>query len=88
MTSVGAGRLVLAIGRTAGGAVTRSRIRRLARTAFTDRPKTVGAVDCLLLVRSNVSDQPRRKIRADLTDLLARVPTALARRKTRAHTQV
>lgn len=87
-TSVGAGRLVLVIGRAAGGAVTRSRIRRLARTAFTDRRKTVDGVDCLLLVRSDVSDHPRRKIRADLTDLLARLPTALARRQTKARTHV
>jgi len=77
----------VALGRTAGSATTRSRIRRIAREVFADRFSRPAGVDLLLLARSDVSGHPRRQIRASLAELLTRLANALARRQadTTAH---
>jgi ribonuclease P protein component len=81
------GGLIVALGRTAGSAVTRSRIRRIARDIFR-RFETEQAVllDVLLLARSDVSSRPRRQVRADLSGLAARAFGALVRRETKSVT--
>ncbi len=77
----GGGRLIVALGRTAGGAATRSRIRRIAREVFTDGVGRSARLSLLLLARSDVSRQPRRQVRATLVELLTRLSNALARRQ-------
>jgi RNase P protein component len=77
----GGGRLIVALGRTAGGATTRSRIRRIAREVFADGFGRPAGVSLLLLARSDVSGQPRRQVRARLAELLTRLSNALARRQ-------
>lgn len=74
------GRLILALGRAAGTAVTRSRIRRVARDVL-GRGLDAAGTDLLLLARSDVSGQPRRQVRADLGELLRRLCAALERRE-------
>jgi ribonuclease P protein component len=84
-TAACSGCVIVALGRTAGSAVTRSRVRRIARDVFkAGAPPTRGAVQLLIFVRRDVRDQPRRRIREDLRHLLARVPDALGRREARA----
>lgn len=75
------GRLIVALGRTAGCATTRSRIRRIAREVYGERFGPPAGVDLLLLARSDVSDQPRRQVRARLAELLARLSGMLERRQ-------
>lgn len=76
------GRLIVALGRTAGSAVTRSRIRRIARDVFRRvEAKQAAPLDVLLLARSDVSSRPRRQVRADFSGLAARALGALARRE-------
>jgi ribonuclease P protein component len=78
------GNLIVALGKTAGPAVARSRIRRIARDIFHKAEVTRGLVlDLLLLARSDVSSRPRRHVRTELSLLMARVPGALARREAR-----
>lgn len=77
----GGGRLIVALGRTAGGAATRSRIRRIAREVFADGFGRSAGVSLLLLARSDVSRQPRRQVRARLAELTTRLSNALARRQ-------
>jgi|GEM_PF-3274009 len=74
------GRLILALGRAAGTAVTRSRIRRIAREVLGHGPDAAGT-DLLLLARGDVSGQPRRQVRASLAELLRRLRAALERRE-------
>lgn len=76
------GRLILALGRAAGTAVTRSRIRRMARDVLGRGCATAGGTDLLLLARSHVGGQPRRQVRALLGELLRRLCAALERRET------
>lgn len=80
--SQGAGRLIVSLGRTAGNATTRSRIRRIARSAFAERFGPAAGIDLLLLARSDVHDHPRRQVRAGLRDLMARLSNTLARHST------
>lgn len=75
------GRLILALGRASGGAVTRSRVRRIAREVLATRCKRPEAADLLLLARSDVSRHPRRQVRASLAELLKRLSVALGRRE-------
>jgi ribonuclease P protein component len=74
------GVLILALGRAAGPAVARSRIRRIAREVLGDRCCPPEALDLLLLVRSQVTQRPRRQVRASLEELLERLSIALTRR--------
>jgi ribonuclease P protein component len=75
------GRLITGLGRTAGGSVTRSRVRRIAREAFS-RARTPGApLDMLLVARGDVELEPRRKIRTTLQGLMARATEDWARRQ-------
>lgn len=74
------GRLILALGRAAGTAVTRSRIRRIAREVLGRGRDADAGTDLLLLARGDVSDQPRRHVRASLAELLRRLCVALERR--------
>lgn len=75
------GRLILALGRAAGTAVTRSRIRRIAREVLGRGRDAAAGTDLLLLARSDVSGQPRRQIRANFAELLRRLCAALERRE-------
>lgn len=74
------GRLILALGRVAGGAVTRSRVRRIARQVLAEACCSPPGVDLLLLARSPVSHQPRSQVRASLAELLRRLLVAMSRR--------
>lgn len=80
--SDGRGRLIVALGRTAGSATTRSRIRRIAREVFAERFGAAAGVDLLLLARSNVDVHPRQQVRAGLGKLMTRLSSALAHRQT------
>lgn len=75
----GTGHVIVALGAAAGGAVTRSRVRRIARTVFRSEWAQAANVDLLLLARSAVADRPRRQVRSELVQLLARLPAALKR---------
>jgi len=79
--SDGRGRLIVALGRTAGSATTRSRIRRIAREVFAERFAAAGA-HLLLLARSNVDGHPRQQVRAGLRELMTRLSNTLALRQT------
>jgi ribonuclease P protein component len=79
--SDGRGRLIVALGRTAGGATVRSRIRRIAREVFAERFGRAAGVHLLLIARSNVAACPRREVRARLGKLMARLSNTLARRQ-------
>jgi ribonuclease P protein component len=72
-------RLILALGRAAGGAVTRSRIRRIAREVL--GAGCAAGIDVLLLARADVSRQTRRQARARLAELLRRLSALLDRRE-------
>jgi ribonuclease P protein component len=73
----GTGRVIVALGAAAGGAVTRSRIRRIARTVLSGERARAANMDLLLLARSAVGDRPRRQVRRELAQLLARLPAGL-----------
>jgi len=75
-----AGRLIVALGRTAGGAVTRSRIRRVARDLFRSMRDSNSRIDVLLLARDDVGQEPRRNVRRALQGLFERGGHALAKR--------
>lgn len=76
-----AGRLILALGRASGGAVTRSRVRRIAREVLAAACRQPGGSDLLLLARSDLSRHPRRQVRAGLAALLKRLSVSLADRE-------
>ena len=71
------GRLIVALGRVAGNATVRSRIRRIARDTFVRTFGRRGGVDLLLLARSNVSALPRREVRARLEGVMVRLSAML-----------
>ena len=71
----------MALGRTAGDATTRSRIRRIARDVFAERFGAAARINLLLLARSNVDALPRRRVRARLEELMVRLSGTLARRQ-------
>lgn len=77
------GRMVFALGKVAGRATARSRIRRIARDVFANTRAREAGVDLLLLVRGDVGRQPRRRVRATLAALLTRALEALQRGETR-----
>ena len=81
-SSDGKGRLIVALGRTAGSATTRSRIRRIAREVFAERFGAAAGVHLLLLARSNVDAHRRQEVRAGLGKLMTRLSNTLARRQT------
>lgn len=75
------GRLILAFGRAAGRAATRSRIRRIAREVLAESGRPPGPMDLLVLARNDVSHHPRRQVRASLAELLRRLSVAMSRRE-------
>jgi ribonuclease P protein component len=75
-----AGRLVVALGRAAGPAIVRSRIRRLARDVFSAFATKHADADLLLLARGNIAHEPRCSVRRALSGLFARSSEALGRR--------
>ena len=75
------GRLITALGRTAGGAVTRSRVRRIARDVFGRLQETEPGFDMLLLARGDLETESRRNIRTTLQGLMARGVDSVARRR-------
>lgn len=77
----GRGKLIVALGKAAGGATTRSRIRRIARGVFAETGGRPAGTDLLLLARSDVSHLPRRLIRETLVSLWTRLAILLARRE-------
>jgi ribonuclease P protein component len=74
------GRLVVALRRTAGCAVTRSRTRRIARDVFQPLRDTGAGVDIFLMARDDLQAQSRRNLRITLQELLGRGVKALAQR--------
>jgi ribonuclease P protein component len=75
------GRLIVALGRSAGGSVTRSRVRRLARDVFVSLRDEKRGLDLLLLARDDVREQSRRHIRSVLHRLMTRGADAVSRRR-------
>ena len=75
--------LIIALGRVAGPAVTRVRVRRVARTVFGQRTNPVLDANILLSARASVSAEPRRRLRAELLGLKARAIAALGRERLR-----
>jgi ribonuclease P protein component len=71
------GKLIVALGRTAGNATTRSRIRRIARGVFAESFGVDVRADLLLLARTDVHGHSRRQVRAELIDLMARLSNRL-----------
>jgi len=78
--SPGGRQLIVALGRAAGDAVTRSRIRRIARQVLRAEPPAPSAAELLLLARGDVGGEPRKRVRANLARLHARALEALGRR--------
>ena len=76
------GRLIVALGRTAGGAVVRSRIRRIARDVYQGARGDFSGSAFLLAARSDGGDVPRRRVRVAIEELLRRGHEVLARRHT------
>jgi ribonuclease P protein component len=76
------GRLIVALGRTAGGAVVRNRIRRIARDVYESARGGFSGSAFLLAARSDVGDVPRRRVRVAIEGLLRRGHGVLARRRT------
>jgi len=75
------GRLIVALGRRAGGSVTRSRVRRLARDVYGLLCGKKVGLDLLLLARDDIRNQSRRDIRKTLQRLMTRGAEALRRRR-------
>lgn len=75
------GRLIVALGRSAGGSVTRSRVRRIARDVFGPLRDEKLGLDLLLLARDDVRNQSRRQIRGVLQRLMIRGADAAGRRR-------
>ena len=78
----------MALGRVAGSAVTRSRIRRIAREVFEQVGiEQAAPLDVLLLTRGDVSSHRRLQVRADLSGLVTRAfgVAASRERKPRTH---
>jgi ribonuclease P protein component len=70
-------RAIVSLGRTAGPAVARSRIRRIARSVFGESRAPHLDVPLLLTARASVATTPRRRLRADFGKLKDRVVQAL-----------
>lgn len=72
-------RMIVALGRTAGPAVVRSRARRIARDLFRRRGGPCGKTSVLLMARGSVAEEPRRRLRSRLSGLFARLDQAIAK---------
>jgi ribonuclease P protein component len=75
------GRLIVALGRSAGGSVTRSLARRLARDVFKSLRNEKTGLDLLLLARDDIRKQTRRDIRNILLRLMMRGADAVSQRR-------
>jgi ribonuclease P protein component len=75
-------RLIVSLGRSAGGAVVRSRIRRIARNLYVEASSGFLGAEFLLAARSNVGGVPRCRVRAALKGLFDRGFEALIKRRT------
>jgi ribonuclease P protein component len=76
------GRLVVALGRAAGPAVVRSRVRRIARDVFLrDRGGLVLNTSVLVRARASLAEEPRQQMRASLAELKVRLDQAMNRQK-------
>jgi len=80
--SDGERRLVVSLGRTAGPAVVRSRVRRIARDVFANPDVPPLDASILLTARAFVGEVPRAQLRQDLAKLRDRAAQALDRRRT------
>lgn len=74
------GRIIVALGRTAGPAVVRSRVRRIARDVFRRAPGEIARnTSVLIMARESVAKEPRRHIRVKLDGLLGRLGQAITK---------
>jgi ribonuclease P protein component len=71
----------VALGRTAGDAVTRSRVRRIAREVFRPLGDAKAGIDVLLLARDRVQGVSRRDVRHTLQGLIVRGAEAITKRR-------
>ena len=71
--------LIVALGRAAGSAVTRNRIRRLARDVFRGTASCGVSTHTLLMARGLLDSIPRSQARKGLALLFERTTTAVCR---------
>lgn len=74
------GQIIVALGRTAGPATVRSRARRIARDIYQRNPVSARA-SIVLMARSGVAEEPRRKMRARLGALMTRLDEAVEKQQ-------
>ena len=67
------GRLIVALGRAAGKATVRSRVRRIAREVYASRFGRPAEVSLLLFARGGVGEQRRKHLRGRLSEMLGRI---------------
>jgi len=68
--------LIVSLGKRAGAAVVRSRIRRIARDVYRGLMDELRMYDVLLAAREDVSTHPRREIRLTLARIFQRATAA------------
>ncbi len=73
--------LIVSLGRVAGPAISRSRIRRIARSVFTDTRLSPLDAPILLIARGFVGEIPRRLLRDDFGKLRGRIAQILNRQR-------
>ncbi len=73
--------LIVSLGRVAGPAISRSRIRRIARSVFTDTRLSPLDAPILLTARGFVGEVPRRLLRDEFAKLRGRIEQILSRQR-------
>ncbi len=66
------GRLIISLGKRAGAAVVRSRVRRIVRDVYRVFGNELRSYDLLLGARQDVSNERRRDLRVGIESLLRR----------------
>lgn len=70
---IGQDRLGLAVSRKVGGAVVRSRGKRLLREAFRRRPKSLGGIDLVVVAKPAIEDSSQQEVDRELGRALERL---------------